>query len=159
MSHQDQIRGFLDQDLKFEMTKNIYPSRYSNGKLVSAAQYITELICEKKAKQDKLDLHYRFWLTTEWSKYYRNQIASANALLKKYNAKAIIKALQDAKTDRIYSLRAPHLTPIIDHYETVIASENHEFTKTVNRTDGTSYRKPQNKSNIVSKLRELDNES
>jgi hypothetical protein len=141
------------------MSKNIYPSRYSNGKTVSAAQYITELICEKKAKQDKLDLHYRFWLTPIWSKYFRNQIASANALLKKYSAKAVIKALQDVRTDRIYSLRAPHLLPIIDQYEAVVESENQEFTKTINRSDNTSFRKPQNKSNAISKLRKLDDES
>lgn len=32
-----------------------FPSRYSNGKQVSAAQYITELICENKAKINKED--------------------------------------------------------------------------------------------------------
>ena len=50
-------------------------SRYSNNKEVSAAQYIVELICEKKAKLEKKDLHYRFWLTKEWEKYYKNQIS------------------------------------------------------------------------------------
>lgn len=138
---------------------NNYPSRYSNGKLVSAAQYITELICEKKAKQDKLDLNYRFWLKSEWSKYYKNQIASAHKLLKKYNAKAIIRALQDKKTDKIYSLRAPHLVDIIEHYDRLVSSENHTLTKEIERKDGAVYRKESIKSNIISKLKELDNES
>jgi len=142
------------------MNKNIYPSKYSNGKLVSAAQYITELICEKKAKQDKSDLHYRFWENPIWSKYFRNQIASANKLLKKYSAKAIIKALQDSKTDRIYSLRAPHLESTIDQYERQLAVENTDFTKTVERKSNKSYRKDNIKSNsVISKLKELDNES
>ena len=57
-------------------------SRYSNNKEVSAAQYIVELICEKKAKFKKKDLHYRFWVNKEWSAYYRNQIATANKLVK-----------------------------------------------------------------------------
>ena len=30
-----------------------YPSRYSNGKEISAAQYITEFICEKMADKNK----------------------------------------------------------------------------------------------------------
>jgi len=30
-----------------------YISKYSNNKFVSAAQYITEIICEHKAKKDK----------------------------------------------------------------------------------------------------------
>ena len=141
------------------MNKNIYPSKYSNGKSVSAAQYITELICEKKAKQDHLDLHYKFWVNPVWSKYYRNQIGSANKLLKTYSPKAIIKALQDKKTDRIYSLRAPHLVPIIQQYESQIAAENTDFTKTVERKDSASYRTEIKKSTLISKLKELDNES
>ena len=102
------------------MSTNIYPSRYSNGKSVSAAQYITELICEHKAKKDKLDLHFKFWIKPTWEKYYKNQIGSAHKLLKKYSAKAIIKALQDSKSTNIYSLRAPHLTPIIDQYQSLV---------------------------------------
>lgn len=141
------------------MSKNIYPSRYSNGKCVSAAQYITELICEKKAKQDKLDIGYKFWINPEWSKYYRNQIGSANKLLKTYNPKAIIRALQDKRTEKIYSLRAPHLLPIIQQYESIVASENTEFTKTVERKENKSYRQTKNKTNIFSKLKELDDES
>ena len=71
---------------------NKYPSRYSNGKQVSAAQYITEVICEHKAKIDGLDLNYKFWINKEWDLHYRSQISSANKLLKKYSASAIIKA-------------------------------------------------------------------
>ena len=38
-----------------------YPSRYSDGKKVTAAQYITELICEKRAVKDKKELPNNFW--------------------------------------------------------------------------------------------------
>jgi hypothetical protein len=140
------------------MSNNNYPSRYSNGKTVSAAQYITEVICEKKAKMSKMDLHYRFWLTPEWSKYYRNQIGSANKLLKEYAPKAIIKALNDKEADRIYSLRAPHLIPIIDRYQKIVENENKELTKTIERKEKQTYRKEEKKKNILSKLKDLDNE-
>ena len=82
-----------------------YPSRYSNGKLVSAAQYITEIICENKARIDKLDLHFRFWTNKKWSRFYRDQIATANKLLKNFDSKAIVKALNDTAAKNIYSLR------------------------------------------------------
>lgn len=143
------------------MSKNIYPSRYSNGKTVSAAQYITELICEHKAKKDKLDLHFKFWIKPEWEKYYKNQIGSAHKLLKKYSAKAIIRALQDNKTTNIYSLRAPHLAPIIDQYQALVDTENTDFTKDIQRKSNTTYRSEPHKSykSNLSKLRELDNES
>ena len=136
----------------------MYPSRYSNGKTVSAAQYITELICEHKANIEKLDLHYKFWTNKEWSKYYIDQIATANKLLKKYTAKSIIRALNDYKAEKIYSLRAPHLSAIIDKHEALLSLENNELTESINRDEKTTFRKKSTgKPNILSKLKELDN--
>jgi len=70
-----------------------YISKYSNDKEVSAAQYITEIICEHQAIRNKKDLHFRFWVSDEWAVYFRNQISSAHKLLKKYSSKAIVLAL------------------------------------------------------------------
>ena len=41
---------------KKRTNKSQYPSRYSPGGWVSAPQYITELICEKKAQKDQKEL-------------------------------------------------------------------------------------------------------
>ena len=141
---------------------NRYPSRYSNSKLVSAAQYITELVCENKAKYDGLDLHAKFWQNNSWSKHYRNQIPSANKLLKKYHPKAIIKALQDNQGSKIYSLRAQHLVPIIEKYQKIIdleAEKQKDTTNDIEYKSAESYRKYKQKPNILSKLEELDDES
>jgi hypothetical protein len=142
------------------MSAKGFPSKYSNGKTVSAAQYITELICEKKAQKDKKDLHYRFWLHAEWEKYYKNQIASAYTLLKKYSDIAIIRGLNNPKASRIYSLRAPHLAPIIEQEQQAIDAENKQLSITLSRPDIVVFGQNTNKkSNIVSKLKDLDNES
>lgn len=135
---------------------NKYISKYSNGKLVSAAQYITELICENKAKIDKKDLHYRFWTSKEWSKYYRDQIATTNKLLQKYEAKAIINALKDPTASRIYSLRAPHLVAIIEKHQNLLEKQNTDFTLDINRSESTVFRSEKKRKNILSKLKELD---
>ncbi len=140
---------------------NKYPSKYSNGKMVSAAQYITEIICEKKAKLTGQDLHYRFWTNKKWSVYYRNQIGSANKLLEKYSETAIVKALNTKEAAKIYSLRAPHLLPIIEQQQTILETQNKslsiEFDRKANKTfkasDATS------KKGILSKLKDLDNGS
>ena len=137
----------------------MYPSRYSNGKSVSSAQYITELICEHKAKKDKLDLHYRFWLNKKWSAYYRNQICTANKLLKTYSAKAIIKALNDTRAEKIYSLRAPHLLPIIDEYQTTETNQTTvDNIDPINRSNNIMFGRNNKINNIVSKLRNIDDE-
>jgi hypothetical protein len=139
----------------------MYPSKYSNGKTVSAAQYITELICEHKAKIDKLDLHYKFWTHKKWSMFFKNQIASANKLLKKYSSTAIIRALSDSKAQKIYSLRAPHLIAIIEHYEKLIEQEHNRCTKIqIDRSADKTFRVNPNdktKTNIINKLEDIDN--
>lgn len=133
-----------------------YISKYSNGKKVSAAQYITELICENKAKKDKTDLHYRFWTNKKWNLYYRNQIASANKLLETYDAKAVIEALKDPEAAKIYSLRAPHLKAIIDKHSAILQNQNNNLTVSIDRKDNKSYRQNQSKNGIISKLKEID---
>jgi hypothetical protein len=137
-----------------------YISKYSNNKQVSAAQYITELICEKRAQQQKKDLHYRFWLSKEWSAYYRNQIGSAHKLLQKYGSKAIIAALKHNQAKNIYSLRAPHLVPIIEQEEKKILQQNNQMTIIPDRKiNKTFLSNNKNKPSILSKLEDIENDS
>jgi hypothetical protein len=135
-----------------------YPSRYSNEKFVSAAQYITEMICEKKAKIDKEDLHHKFWTNKKWSSFFRNQIATANKLVSKYGEKAVIRALKNPKTERMYSLRAPYLLPIIEQEAEIVSKENSALTKNLERKENISHRQSgNNPKNILSKLEDIDN--
>lgn len=133
-----------------------YPSKYSNGKSVSAAQYIAELICERIAKKDKKDLHYRFWLSSEWEKQYKGQIAAANKLLQKYDYKCIVAGLLSTSGQKIYSLRAPHLGDIIERESKKIQNQSNK-SKNIERNlfeEGkTQIRKS---TNIIDKLKEID---
>lgn len=134
-----------------------YISKYSNGKEVTAAQYITELICENKAKKDRKDLHYRFWTNKEWASYYRNQIATANKLVEKYNEQAIVRALKTKKAEKIYSLRAPHLIAIIEEEAAKLENTNKTLSQEYKRESVQNYGSPikSNKS-IISKLKEIE---
>lgn len=136
-----------------------YISKYSNGKYVSAAQYITEMICENKARIDKKDLHYRFWLNKEWSAFFRNQIATANKLVKTYGDKAIIKALKNDKAAKIYSLRSPVLQDIIKREAHLLSQQKAPEPKTYDRNIDISKRRNNRiNKNILSKLEDIDNE-
>lgn len=134
---------------------NKYPSKYSNGKMVSAAQYITEIICEKKAKLDGQDLHFRFWTSKKWATYYRNQIGSANKLLLKYSETAIVKALNTKEASKIYSLRAPHLIPIIEQQSKILESQNSSLTLEFDRKENKTFKTNTSKG-ILSKLKDID---
>jgi len=136
-----------------------YPSKYSNGKTVSAAQYIAELICERKAKKQKKDLHYRFWLSEEWEKEYKGQIAAAHKLLKKYDAASIVEALNSSQGVKIYSLRAPHLEGIISKVSESRAKRPKPKQKTIERNLFDKGKVEIKKTNILDKLKEIDNGS
>lgn len=136
-----------------------YPSKYSNGKTISAAQYIAEIVCERIAKRTKRDLHYRFWLSAEWEKEYKGQIAAANKLLKAYDPKRIIDALSSLYGQKIYSLRAPHLKDIIDKTPIVAEINNKVPNRIIERNlldKGKVTIKPKN---ILDKLKDIDNDS
>ena len=135
-----------------------YPSKYSNGKEVSAEQFITEIICENKAKIEGKDLHYRFWTTDYWSKFYRNQIATANKLIKAYSPLSIISALKLPQCSKTYSLRSPYLLTLIKQESQKIENQNNEFSLEISRKKDKTYKKTETKDNIISKLKELDNE-
>lgn len=131
-------------------------SKYSNGKSVSAAQYLVEFICERLAKVKKKDLHYRFWLSPEWEKEYKGQVGAANKLLKKYDIRQILAALKSDRGSKIYSLRAPHLTGIID--KTKIPNDDQTVVKKQIDRSNSSVGKTEVKSkNILDKLKEIDN--
>lgn len=131
--------------------KSKYLSRYAPETYVSQAQYIVEYICEKKARQNGKDLPIRFWKLPEWAAYFRSQINTAHALLKKYEEKAIIKALQHPKAFRIYSLRAPHLIPLIEEENKKVLLEKQSVPTIIPQIDTSE--KPRERKD---KLRELD---
>lgn len=133
-----------------------YISKYSNNKTVSAAQYITEIICENKARIFGKDLHYKFWTNKEWSKFYRDQIATANKLVKQYPEQAIINALRSDKASKIFSLRAPHLIPIIESEKIALESKNTTLSKEYDRSDNKTFNSKPTKKTLLSKLKEIE---
>jgi hypothetical protein len=133
-----------------------YPSKYSNGKTVSAAQYIAEIVCERIAKKQNRDLHYRFWVNEEWAKEYKGQLAASYKLLKQYDAKAIINALQTSGGRKIYSLRAPHLSAMIDKEQKILDSQPKPEVKKIDRNLFDKGKIEIKKNNILDKLRDID---
>ena len=79
------------------------------------------MICQKKAKnQGKyLSPTEDWWTRPPWVTFFKQQIITANTLLRTYSFEAIKKALDDKRSERTYSLRAPWLAEIIREYENV----------------------------------------
>jgi len=137
--------------------KSKYPSRYSPNGWVHAAQYITELICEKKAKTEKKELPLKFWELKEWLKFYRYQITLANKLIKEYGEHVVISALNDKRMWKCYSLRSPFLKNVMEEYKNkqeiaqkIAKSVEYDFSE--KKTFDSSNKKKTN----ISKLKDLE---
>lgn len=133
-----------------------FESKYSNNKKVSAAQYITELICENKARIEKKDIHYKFWANKEWAAFYRNQIATANKLLKKYDPIDIVRALKTFGGKKIYSLRAPHLIRMIEVEQKKTQALKEKKIADFNRKDEVKVKNTKPTNNILDKLKDIE---
>jgi len=109
-----------------------WPSKYSPGRWITAAQFILELVCEKQASIKKKDLPIRFWRLPEWEKEYVSQTRAVNKLLKKYEPKAIINAV---KKRNIWSLRPKWVEDIIKEEQAKIPKIKIEKDAEYNKTN------------------------
>jgi hypothetical protein len=136
--------------------KSRYPSRYSPKGWVSGPQYITELVCEKKAQREKKELPMKFWENKDWCKYYQYQVTLANRLIKKYGEESIVAALRDKRCWSTYSLRSPFLEKIVEEKskQVIERPENTEYN--IKESEEVKHKTNNNQKSIISKLRDLD---
>ena len=137
-------------------SKKRYPSRYSPHKEVTPAQYIAELICEKRARFLDKELPLKFWELDEWKKFYKYQITLAYTLLQKYTDSIIVAALMDSRTYKTYSLRNPLVTTLCEEYQQKVKLveplADYDFVKKATFKSSNKT----NSSSPLSKLKELE---
>lgn len=139
------------------MPKKRYQSRYTQVK-VDEAHYITELICEKIAYQKNLKLVPEFWSYLEWREIFKKQLLLAKALLKIYSDAAIIAALKNPLSQRLYSLGLQSiLDPIIQSEQKKIEEAERVALETQSKNYEAEYKpvKTFGKQSTINKLRNL----
>ncbi len=108
----------LSKQIATQTPTQSYPSKYSPDKFITEAQYIAEMICERRAESLNKRLTVQFWKHPEWASYYKFQMMSINKLIPKYTGRVILQVLKRNK--RIYSLNAKWVeTKIAEEYNKV----------------------------------------
>lgn len=124
---------------KIQTDKSRYPSLYSPSQYITAAQYILELLCEKKAEFEGTRLPIKFWQFPKWSKFFRRNLRQTHKLLKQYDESAIINAVKSPKFKNRYSIFTPYFLSLVEkeqvtlNKQTVELSDNYS-TKRVKQT-------------------------
>jgi len=138
--------------------KSKYPSRYSPSNYVTAAQYIIELICEKKAHFDKTELPVKFWNLPTWRAFFVKNLRQVHKLLKKYNERAIIAALKHKSFQNCYSIFTDRFIRLVQEEQIKIDAPHEKKTieDTINRnTVDSKPRQSQKTDNLIDKLKNL----
>lgn len=99
-----------------------YPSKYGVSRWVSAAQFLAEIMCERRARQEKRVLPVSFWNKDEfWKSYFVQQVTAANRLMNRLDpekkgtgAKALSLFLRGDRGKTCTSLSPGWLVPIVE---------------------------------------------
>jgi len=138
--------------------KSKYQSRYSPDAYVTAAQYIIELVCEKKAKFDKTELPIKFWNLPQWSGFFRRNLRKVHALLKQFDERAIIRALNLPQFNNSYSIFTDRFMGLVEQEQGKLdqKSEIETIQTPINRDTIDSKPRPQVvKDTLLTRLDEI----
>lgn len=104
---------------KAKETKRPWLSRYGGGEITSA-QWLAEVMCERKALAERRKLPLRFWTVEPDASYFKQQLTHANRLLKRFPVAALLSALNDPDLKSCFSLGSAWAVPIFTRYATVL---------------------------------------
>jgi hypothetical protein len=147
-------------------------SSISTGEECSAAQFIAEKLCMRRAeKENKGSLAYKFWNGSK-TEEYQTQVKAANKAIKKYGEKAVLHYLNNPSGKRTYSLgylhRSKKFVLLLDFVkdglaksQKIVNAEEKKPKKVAEIPKGEfKPRKSQpNKNSLISKLRKSDGEN
>ncbi len=105
-----------------------FQSRYGGG-TVTPAQYIVEIICEKKAHAAKETLPNRFWDLATWDAFFRKWVRPANKCIKQFGAMSVVNALRDPRSGKRWSLYTEFMLGLIKEHAKKIKEEEKRMSK------------------------------
>lgn len=105
----------------------------STGEECTPAQLLAEMMVLRRAAKQKIKLTGHFWLEQPWRKYYGEQIIAANAVLKIFSIKAVLRALKRKEGSWQYSLRTKGFTDIFQEEESKLKVETENLARSSER--------------------------
>ena len=76
----------------------------STGDYCACASYLAELMCLRLAEhKNEGKLGYKFWNKKPWDWTFKQQLFTANALVKKYGEVAVVKAVNSPYLSKVFS--------------------------------------------------------
>lgn len=128
----------------------------STGEYCTCASYLAEMMCLRLAEyKNEGNLTYKFWNKPPWNWTFKQQLFSANHLIKTYGEKAVVRAITEKKT--IFSLKNKRLITEIKKQLKLIEEETKQEKQELEiKEKPTTRKKSYGKKSSLNKLRGLN---
>lgn len=110
-------QAVLKNQLSMTKRKRTEKSKYkhqSTGDYCTCASYLAELMCLRLAEhKNEGKLGYKFWNKKPWDWTFKQQLFTANSLIKKYGEMAVVRAVNSPSLAKVFSLKNKRVVPEI----------------------------------------------
>lgn len=122
------LKTVLKKQSSMTKRKRTEKSKYkhqSTGDYCTCAAYLAEMMCLRLAEyKNEGNLTYKFWNKKPWDWTFKQQMFTANSLIKKYGEKAVVRAVMNQKS--VFSLKNKRIIPEIKKQIAIIEQEKNK---------------------------------
>jgi hypothetical protein len=129
----------------------------STGDYCTCASYLAELMCLRLAEhKNEGKLGYKFWNKKPWDWTFKQQLFTANTLIKKYGESAVVKAVNSPYLSKVFSLKNKRVVPEINRQLKLIQEQKNKKQELEVKEKPTVRKSAYGKKSKLNKLRGLD---
>jgi hypothetical protein len=129
----------------------------STGDHCTCAAYLAEMMCLRLAEhKNEGNLTYKFWNKKPWDWTFKQQLFTANSLIKKYGELAVVKAVNSPALSKVFSLKNQRVVPEIKKQLKIIEEQSKNKQELDIKDKPESRKKSYGKKSGLNKLRGLN---
>ena len=128
----------------------------STGDYCTCAAYLAEMMCLRLAEhKNEGNLTHKFWNKKPWDWTFKQQLFTANSLIKKYGELAVVKAVNSPLLSKVFSLKNKRVVPEIKRQLKIIEEQANKKQELDVKEKPTARKKSYGKKTGLNKLRGL----
>ena len=150
----------MQKQLSMTKRKRTDKSKYkhkSTGDHCTCASYLAEMMCLRLAEhKNEGNLTYKFWNKKPWDWTFKQQLFTANSLIKKYGELAVVKAVNSPTLSKVFSLKNQRVVPEIKKQLKIMEEQSKNTQELDVKDKPESRKKSYGKKSGLNKLRGLN---
>jgi len=154
------LKTVLKKPSSMTKRKRSEKSKYkhkSTGDHCTCASYLAEMMCLRLAEhKNEGNLTYKFWNKKPWDWTFKQQLFTANSLIKKYGELAVVKAVSSPALSKVFSLKNQRVVPEIKKQLKIIEEQSKNKQELDVKDKPETRKKSYGKKSGLNKLRGLN---